>query len=98
MTGLTALSLVPLSALASVAGGLCTAPIEPSCIDDPLTYEGGVNSERCADDLRDFAQETEAYQSCLRATIEAVEERRQALEERFECKKKGGDDCDNGNE
>ncbi len=57
-----------------------------------------MNAQRCADDMAEFTEKIEAYVSCLRSSIRDAEERQRSLEEIFECKREGGDDCGDGQE
>jgi hypothetical protein len=89
----TMLLLVSASAPPVAAQILCSAPIAPFCAESDSTFSDEGTTERCRQDVAAFATQVDEYAACLDQKIADLRNEQQALQESFDCRAQGGEDC-----
>jgi hypothetical protein len=71
----------------------CSEPVTPFCASRSGVFEDDRASDRCRDEVRDFAAGMREYIDCLGKQREEAAERIKLIEERFACMARGDDNC-----
>ena len=90
----TALLLLEATAVSPArAQTLCSAPIAPFCVDLASTYDDPGTIDRCRQDVEAFIVQLDDYAACLDRQVEELRGEQKTLEESFNCRAEGGQDC-----
>jgi hypothetical protein len=72
---------------------LCTAPVEPFCINRFGTFDDDWSFRSCRRDVETYREEVRAYLSCLRLEEERIISEVNRVIERFNCRARGERFC-----
>lgn len=89
------LTLLSTPALAQNANRvLCSQPVEPTCVTTDTTYQNQQSRKRCSRDLEEYTTRVEEYISCLEEKGGQLQDEKQQLEQYFQCRAEGNEDCE----
>ena len=87
--GLAAFAPVP----AAWAATVCVKPMVPACMGDGTTFVSAEKMQNCQFEVKDYADKTMAYLTCLSDEHKSTGEELTRNIERFNCRLSGRQNC-----